>query len=176
MNARTRRRARRRGGRAGTRLHGLADDPGSVLDEVNAWGLLATWQEAQHRDITPFGPDAFRGFIPRAWVGVALWYKRKGYYFYDRLRLLGIWALRNEADGIDVVCGLRTLHYSLPFFSAESYYHRIRREFRTCYKDNGRPPEATAIRYSSNWDPARRLDIRRELEETLQQWALHPDW
>ena len=175
MKARRPRRVRQPGRRASMRVQGIADDLGGVLDEINAWGLLSVWQEAQHRDITPYGPDAFRGFIPRAWVGVALWYKQKGYYFYDRLRLLGIWALRSEADGTEIVCGLRVLRYSLPFFSAESYYHRIRREFRTCYKDNGRPPETAALLFSDEWDPARRLEIRHALEETLQQWALHPD-
>ncbi len=151
------------------------DELGSVLDQVNAWGLLATQQESQHRDITPFGPDVFRGFLPRAWAGVALWYKQKGYYFYDRIHLLGIWALRRDEDSIAIVSGLRALHYTLPFFSAESYYHRIQREFRTCYMDNGQPPVATASRYTAVWEPARRLEIRRELEELLLQWAAQPD-
>ena len=63
----------------------------------------------------------------------------------------------------------------LPFFSAESYYHRIRREFRTCYKDNGQPPTGAGRRYTVVWEPGRRLVIRQELEETLAQWAARPD-
>ena len=165
----------RRHTRRGGRRPAFVDDLGKVLDEVNAWGLLAAQQEAQHRDITAFGPDVFRGFLPRSWVGVAFWYKRKGYYFYDQIQLLGIWALRRDAETIDIVCGLRALRYSLPFFSAESYYHRIRREFRTCYKDNGQPPAGTSLRYTSVWEPGKRLAIRRDLEETLAQWAARPD-
>lgn len=165
MRRPTRRRGRRRA---------PVDDLGRVLDETNAWGLLAAQQEAQHRDISVFGPDVFRGYLPRAWVGVALWYKQKGYYFYDRIGLLGIWALRGD-EGADIACGLRRLHYSLPFFSAESYHHRIRREFRSGYKDDGRPPPVAARLYTSAWHPERRLEIRRELEEALLLWAARPD-
>ncbi len=154
----------------------VSGDPlGNVLDEVNAWGLLAGQQEAQHRAITVFGPDVFRGFLPRAWAGVALWYKQKGYYFYDRIQLLGIWTLRQDDDSIAVVSGLRSLRYALPFFSAESYYHRIQREFRTCYMDNGQPPAVSACRYTTVWDPIRRLELRSELEDLLLQWAVQPD-
>lgn len=158
-------------------LRGPGGDLGSVLDEVNAWGLLEEQQAAQHRDISCFGPDVFRGFLPCAWVGVALWYKQKGYFFYGRLQLLGIWALRGDGDkdGVTMVSGLRTLHYALPFFNAESYYHRIQREFRTSYMDNGQPPATAAARYRTAWEPARRLEIRRELEALLQQWAARPD-
>ncbi len=165
----------RRRARRSKRRPAFVDDLGKVLDEINAWGLLAAQQEAQHRDITAFGPDLFRGFLPHAWAGVALWYKSKGYYFYDQIQLLGIWALRNDREAIDIVCGLRALRYALPFFCAESYYHRIRREFRTCYKDNGQPPTGERRRYVCAWEPTRRLATRRELEETLAQWAARPE-
>ena len=172
--ARLPRRDMRRPQRGRRRIRGVGDDLGRALDEVNARGLLEEQQAALHRDITCFGPDVFRGFLPRAWVGVALWYKQKGYYFYGRIQLLGIWALR-DGEEIALVSGLRALHYALPFFNAESYYHRIQREFRTCYMDNGQPPPQAAWRYRTNWEPARRLEIRHELEELLLQWAAQPD-
>ncbi len=166
---------RRRLRRERSPKHIPGDPLGRALDEVNAWGLLTAQQEAQHRDITVFGPDVFRGFLPRAWVGVAIWYKQKGYYFYDRIRLLGIWAQRLDEGHIEILSGRRSLHYALPFFNAESYYYRIRREFRTVYKDDGRPPPTPVCPYTSPWDLAHRLDIRRELEDLLEQWALKPD-
>ena len=149
----------------------LKDDLGKVLDDLNAWGFLDDQQQAQHRSILCFGPGVFRGYLPMAWVGVVLWHKPRGYYFYDTLGLLGIWALRAEPDGIEVVLGTRELTYVLPFFNAESYYYRIKREFRTFYNDIGSPPARDACRLATCYEPARRLDIRRQIEDELIAWA-----
>lgn len=153
----------------------LNDALGRALDDLNAWGFLEDQQQAQHRTITCFGPGVFRGYLPVAWVGVAIWHKPRGYYFYDTLGLLGIWALRAGQDGIEIVIGTRALTYTLPFFNPESYYRRIQKEFRTFYKDSGSPPPADQCRYNACYDPARRLDIRRDIEEELICWAAEQD-
>jgi hypothetical protein len=147
------------------------DALGKVLDDVNAWGVLETQREAHHAKITCFGPGIFRGYLPLAWAGVGLWYKQRGYYFYDTIQLVGIWALRQTEQQIEMVIGTRDLHYALPFFNPESYYRLIQDEFRTLYKDNGSPPTAETCRYTTAYDPERRLDIRREIEDQLDEWA-----
>ncbi len=149
----------------------LKDDLGRALDDVNAWGFLEDQQQASHRLISCFGPGVFRGYLPAAWAGVGIWYKQKGYYFYDTLGLLGIWALRAEGDSVDIIIGVRALTYTLPFFNPESYYRRIQTEFRTYYKDSGAPPAADQCRYRVRYDPTRRLEIRRDIEEALRAWA-----
>lgn len=148
----------------------LDDDLGHVLDDLNAWGFLEEQQQSSPRAISCFGPGVFRGYLPVAWVGVVVWHKPRGYYFYDTLGLIGIWSLRAD-DGIDVVVGRRNLTYNLPFFNAESYYRLIQKEFRTFYKDSGSPPSEAGRTYTMRYDPAQRLDIRREIEAELQRWA-----
>src|SRR5690606_21121070 len=152
----------------------LDDDLGRVLDDLNVWAFLVEQQCASHRAISCFGPGVFRGYLPVAWVGVVIWHKPRGYYFYDTLGMIGIWSLRAE-DGIDVVVGRRELTYNMPFFNAESYYRRIQQEFRTYYKDGGGPPPVDQCSYVIRYDPARRLDIRREIEAELQRWADEQD-
>jgi hypothetical protein len=148
-----------------------SDELGRTLDDLNAWGFLDEQAQARHAPITCYGPGVFRGYLPQTWAGVILWYKRRGYYYYDTLFLLGIWALRGENDCIKVLLGQRQLNYDLPFFNPESYYRRIQEEFRTYYKDSGTPPPADQCRYQVCYDPARRLDTRREIEDELVFWA-----
>jgi hypothetical protein len=107
------------------------DALGQVLDDLNAWGFLADQQQAHHERINCFGPGIFRGYLPITWAGVAIWYKPRGYYFYDTLSLIGIWTLRAAPTQVDVTLGVRQLRYALPFFNPESYYYRIQQEFRT---------------------------------------------
>ncbi|MBZ0300567.1 MAG: hypothetical protein K8J31_12535 [Anaerolineae bacterium] len=151
------------------------DDLGQALDEVNAWGLLEEQQQAHHRLMTCFGPAIFRGYLPVAWAGVAIWHKPRGYYFYDTLGLLGIWALRTGERGVEMVVGTRVLTYMLPFFNPESYYRRIQTEFRTFYKESASPPPDEQRRYTACYDPARRLDLRREIEDEVSRWAAEQD-
>jgi hypothetical protein len=152
----------------------LKDDLGRALDDLNAWGFLEDQQQTRHRLITCYGPGVFRGYLPAAWVGVVIWHKRKGYYFYDTLGLLGIWAQHSGPD-IEIMIGTRHLHYTLPFFNPESYYYRIQQEFRTFYKDSGSPPPPEQRRYVTCYDAGRRLDIRREIEAELNAWANEQD-
>ncbi len=147
------------------------DELGRVLDDLNAWGFLEDQQQQRHEKITCFGPGHFRGYLPITWAGVGLWYKQRGYYYYDHIQLIGIWALRSVPDKIEVILGQRELTYALPFFNPESYYRRIQQEFRTFYKDDGTPPTAADRRYSADYDPAQRLNIRRAIEDELIVWA-----
>ncbi|MAS37143.1 MAG: hypothetical protein CL610_24295 [Anaerolineaceae bacterium] len=147
------------------------DELGQVLDNLNAWGFLEDQQQADHRDILCFGPGVFRGYLPVTWAGVTLWHKPRGYYFYDTLGMLGIWAVRPEPGVLRVLVGTRQLSYALPFFNPESYYRRIQQEFRTFYQDNGSPPPDDQCRYSVTYDAACRLEMRRAIEDEIIRWA-----
>ena len=142
-----------------------------MLDDLNAWGFLEEQVQAHHTSITCYGPRIVRGFLPVTWAGVVLWYKRRGYYFYDRLFLLGLWAQREVSEEVQVVLGLRELNYDLPFFNPESYYRRLQEDFQIYYKDNGAPPPLDQSLYHACYVPERRLDIRREIEDELIVWA-----
>ena len=142
-----------------------------VLDDINAWGFLEAQQQAHHPKITCYGPGVLKGYLPVTWAGVVMWYKQRGYYFYDTIQLVGIWAVRRSPEQVTVEIGTRDLVYGLPFFNPESYYRRIQEEFRTFYKDSGGPPPAESCFYNIVYDPARRLEIRREVEDELDEWA-----
>ncbi len=148
------------------------DALGQVLDDLNAWGYLEEQQQTRHDSITCYGPGVFRGYLPLTWAAVTIWYKQRGYYYYDHLYLLGIWAMRSDEDTTQVIVGQRVLDYELPFFNPDSYYRRIQEEYRIFYKDSGAPPTGENQRYSVTYDPAARLDIRREIEDALRLWAI----
>jgi hypothetical protein len=147
------------------------DDLGSTLDALNAWGYLEEWKDAKLKQVNCFGPDVFRGYLPTAWAGVILWSKRRGYYHYSTLYMVGIWAIRAEENAIDVVIGTKEAAYNQPFFNAEAYYYRIQREFKTLYQDNGAPPAEDRHLYKARYEPTQRLEARQVIEKTLKTWA-----
>jgi len=147
------------------------DELGQVLDDLNAWGFLEDQHQNHHEKISCFGPGHFRGYLPITWAGVGLWYKQRGYYYYDHIQLVGIWAQRPVPDQIEVVLGVRDLAYALPFFNPESYYRRIQEEFRTFYKDSGAPPAPEEQRYKVIYESTKRLEVRRALEDEMIIWA-----
>lgn len=144
-----------------------SDDLSRALDALNAWGYLEDCIASEPPTLNCFGPGVFRGLLPQTWAGVCIWYKQRGYRHYQTLGLLGIWALRGD-EAITVTLGTKTLIYRHPIFNAEGYYFRIRQEFRTFYHDDGSPPAQRS--YTTVYDPARRLEIRRALESALADW------
>lgn len=142
------------------------DDLGDALDAVNAWGYLEDWRGRDVLPVNCYGPGVLRGLFPVAWAGVLIWYKPRGYYHYQTLNILGIWALRAEENAVDLRLATTTAAYKLAFFNVEAYFNRIQREFKTFYDSSGTPPQTPPL-YSTRYDPARRLDIRRELLAAL---------
>lgn len=150
----------------------VRDDLALVLDGLNAWGCVEKWKDAENqlKQITCFGPGVFRGYLPSSWVGVVMWYKRRGCYHYDTLYMVGVWAVRGDI-GIEVVVGTKEAAYSHPLYHAEAYYRRMQTEFRTYYQDDGSPPALERRLYAQVYDPAQRLEIRKTLERLLNTWA-----
>ncbi len=151
-----------------------ADDVlGAALDSVNAWGFLEVWAHEELRQINCFGPGVYRGFLPTPWAGALLWYKRRGYYHYSTLHMVGVWACQGADDeaAVDLLVGTKAIPYGVPFFNPEAYYRYLQTGFQMYYKDNGGPPPAARRLYSARYDPARRLAIRQAIEDTLAGWA-----
>lgn len=151
-----------------------ADDAlGAALDAINAWGFLEVWTHEELRQINCFGPGVYRGFLPTPWAGALLWYKRRGYYHYSTLHIVGVWACQgaDNAAAVDLVVGTKAILYGVPYFNPEAYYRRLQTGFQVYYKDNGGPPPAERCLYSARYDPARRLEIRQAVEDALAGWA-----
>ncbi len=148
----------------------VSDELGQVLDAVNAWGYLEECVERNPAQINCYGPGIFRGLLPFSWVGVCLWYKPRGYHHYSVLSVLGIWAFKRDGETLTLALGQKSLPYSLPIFNVEAYHHRIQREFKTFYNDNGAPPADSLCEYHLNYEAEKRLEIRRELQQRLNTW------
>jgi hypothetical protein len=99
-----------------------------------------------------------------------LWYKPRNYYEYRTLYLLGIWAI--SGDPVTVMIGLKTLPFSAPAFSPESYYFHLKRRFDIYYTGDATPPPEAARRYTLLYDAARRLEHRAAIEAALAEIGL----
>jgi hypothetical protein len=146
-----------------------AHDLVAILDGVNAFGFLEAIKQAPLAQINCYGPKSFRGYIPAPWVGVVIWCKPRGYYHYQTLTLLGLWAYET-AGAPTLTLGMKTLEYSAPIFTPESYHYHIKQRFDLHYDGDASPPER-AGQYTVQFDPSKRLEIRRAIERELAAWA-----
>ncbi|MCA0452373.1 MAG: hypothetical protein LCI00_00135 [Chloroflexi bacterium] len=149
----------------------------TALDALNAAGLLAAIKRRPPKGLSVYGPKTFTGSlpasseIPEQWVSSVMWYKPKGYQYYETLNLLGIWAL-GSGQTARVIVGEKTLQFNAPVFNPESYYHHIKRKFDLHYAGNASPPlEAGSLLYDAVYDGTQRLPMRSALESTLREWV-----
>jgi hypothetical protein len=146
------------------------DGLAAILDGVNAWGFLEAIKQAKLAQINCYGPKTFRGYTPAPWVGVVVWCKPRGYYHYQTLTLLGLWAYETSGEP-HLTLGMKSLQFSAPIFNPESYHHYIKRRFDLHYDGDASPPPASAGQYTVQYEPSRRLEIRGAIERELAQWA-----
>ncbi len=146
------------------------DSLATLLDHVNAWGFLEDLKKSRPKQFNCYGPKSFRGYIPASWVGGLVWCKPKGYYHYETLTLLGIWAYEVE-DVAHITLGAKMLPFNAPVFNPESYYHHIKRRFDLYYEDDGSPPPDSARLYTANYDSSKRLEIREAIQNEVARWA-----
>ena len=138
-----------------------------TLDLVNAYDALAALTERDYADILCYGPKFIRA---AAWSAVVIWHHAKGYYGYQRLYLLGVWAHCDHTE-IMLTIGSRQLAYRAPIYSPESYHAAIQRGFSLYYDDNGRPPdEKDKVFFQSAYSSKERLQYRRTLQHILRRW------
>jgi hypothetical protein len=145
------------------------DDLAAILDGVNAWGFLEDIKKAKLEQITCYGPKSFRGHTSAPWVGVVLWYKPRGYFHYETLTLLGLWAYEDSGERF-LTLGMKALKFTAPIFNAESYYHHIKRRFDLYYPGDASPPSDGIQLYSVQYDPSKRLEIRAAIQQELTRW------
>lgn len=141
----------------------------AALDELNAFGFLEDYHWQHRSGIVCFGPKSFRGLGPPIWAGAALWCKSSNYYEHNTLELVGVWAI--SGTPVTVAVGTKTLDFTAPYYSPEAVYHSLKRGFEVYYSGDASPPPESGWRYHTAYDPARRLDIRRELHAALEAWA-----
>lgn len=159
----------------------------AALDSLNAAGLLTAIKRRPPAGLSVYGPQTFNGLNmaldsllavhdqeslgPFHWTGSVLWHKPKGYFHYQQLGLLGVWALES-GDGIAIIVAEKSLDFNIPLFNPESYYHHIKRRFDLFYSgDASPPPQAASDLLRLRYDPAQRLAQRVTLETTLRAWV-----
>lgn len=139
-----------------------------VLNAINAFDTLGELERRPPARLQVFGPKAVGS-------AVVVWYKRTSYHSYKTLNLFGLWAIEREDDAkgsVTLCAGTRTLTYCAPFYSAESYFSRIRQDFTRYYGEDVPPPE-TPI-WQTAYIRERRLDIRQEISALVQKWRTTP--
>ncbi len=138
-----------------------------ILDSLNAVGFLEAIKKRPPAPLKVYGPKTVAS--PRGeWVGVVVWHKPKGYYFYQTLGLLGIWAQVIEG-AVQVMVGEKSLPFQGAIFNPESYYHHIRRRFDLYYPNDPDPPLQAL--YQASYHADQRLLVRQALEQALRQWV-----
>ncbi len=138
-----------------------------ALDLVNAYDALAAQTREEFQHVLCYGPRALRG---SAWSGALIWYHRKGYYGYQTLHLLGVWAHYREGECL-LSMGIRSLPYRAPVYDAGVYRVAIQSNFRIYYDDAGGPPDKDdRLLYQVEFNETDRLKQRRALLDKLQRW------
>jgi hypothetical protein len=140
-----------------------------ALNDLNATGYLEDVQAEEFGQILCFGPKVLSG---ESWMAVVVWCRPRGYYSYRTLTLLGLWAtLELESGEIVIILGTTTLPFRGQYFNPEAYFKHIGSRFDLYYAGAVSPPPEENHRYTTTYDPARRLDIRRAIESELAQWV-----
>ena len=140
---------------------------GRALDMVNAYDSLARLTQDRYAKILCHGPKALHG---KAWAGVVVWYRQKGYHGYLKLSLFGVWA-HHADDELLLSVGIRKLSYRAPIFDAGVYRVAIEKGFQLYYEDDGQPPGAEdELLYQSSFDAKKRLAHRQALADILMKW------
>jgi len=134
----------------------------AVLDQLNAWDVLAQAAGRAPRGMSAWGPKT----VKRAdSVRVVIWYKAGGYYGYKQLILLGAWSL----DKARLVVGVKMLPYAQQTYNPESYHKIIRKDYAAYYKDDGLPPVEPLLDFT--YAAADRLAQRARLAEVIGAYS-----
>jgi hypothetical protein len=147
----------------------------SILDGLNAMGVLDDARKKRLKPFSVFGPKALRGRVESAdgmqsWAAGLIWFKPRGYHFYRTLTLTGIWAVECGADA-RIIIGSKTLEFDAPVFNPESYNREIKRGFELYYGGDGTPPPESDHHFSCLYNPGERLTARKAVESALIAWA-----
>lgn len=164
-----RRLAERRAEKSQASLRTQQDELMRCLDALDAWGKLEKVTKEKAFKRRCFGPKSVQGIAPSIWAGVVVWCRGTGYYGYRQLDLIGIWA-RSESGAIQLMFGDKKLAYSAVSYEAEAYHRLIRTAFDIYYTDDGSPPAPQDCHFTTLFDPAQRLESRKQLKDAIEQW------
>jgi hypothetical protein len=146
----------------------------AILDGLNALGTLDELKRRAHPALNLYGPKSVRSTVLTAdagWVGAVLWGKQRGYYHYQQITLLGVWAVAGANGATTILAGTKALTFDHPLFNPEAYYHTIQQDFYLYYPDDGSPPTEPDTRlYQVVYTEGERLGIRTALATALKGW------
>ena len=145
------------------------DELAAALDAVGAMHLLEARGRGAIWGWYGYGPKVARE--ASNWVGVVGWWRRSSFYAYERLKLLGIWALRakDEGERCVIILGERELAFRGAFHNPESLHRQLRRDFRAYYVGESSPPATPLL--SLPYEARQRLAARLRLEAAIDEWA-----
>ncbi|MBL8154039.1 MAG: hypothetical protein JNM70_07635 [Anaerolineae bacterium] len=144
----------------------------AALNDLNAAGFLENLRRRPPAGQNVYGPrtaQARAGAAPQ-WLASILWHKPKGYYHYQTLGLLGIWAV-DLGETVQIIVGRRLLAFNAPVFNPESYYHHLRRRYDLHYPDDSAPPDETRRLLTAIYQADERLALRGQIEAALRGWV-----
>ena len=138
-----------------------------ILDSLNTYDHMAALPLRDYKHILAYGPQVIQ---QATGSGVVIWYRNKGYYGYQVLHLLGVWAHQEETE-IYLTVGIRDLPYRASIYSPEGYHASIRKGFRLFYEDDGHSAqEEDTILFQTPYHQNERLTLRQMLLKILHQW------
>ena len=137
----------------------------AVLDALNSVDMLQELQDKLSIIRKVYGTKIFQR---EDWAGVLIWHPNKGYYGYQMLTIVGIWAIEQDNKTITIQFGSRKTPYTAPVYNAEAYHKLIRKTFTTYYTDSGQPVSTPF--FETHYVTEKRLEIREQLSEVLQEW------
>lgn len=137
-----------------------------ILAGLNIIQVLEDYAPQYLQSVLYYGPDSFIG---KNYACVLVWHRQKGYQNYRELCLSGVWAIQAD-DKIDIIIGSKVLLFKASVYNAESYHALIKQTFKPYYGDDTSPLGESAIVYRTQFDITRRLALRRELAEEVQNW------
>lgn len=144
----------------------------ATLNDLNAAGFLENLRRRPPAGLSVYGPRTAqaRAGMARQWLASILWHKPKGYYHYQTLGLLGIWAVE-MGEATQIMVGRRLLAFNAPVFNPESYYHHLRRRYDLHYPDDSGPPDETRRLFTAVYHVEERLALRGQIEAALRGWV-----
>jgi hypothetical protein len=147
----------------------------AILDGLNALGALDELKRRPPPGLNLYGPRSLRAAQASAeggWLGAVIWARQRGYFHYQQITLVGVWAVGGAEASATILVGFKTLPFDHPIFNPEAYYRSIKKDFYLYYPDDGSPPHTSeSILYQAVYVESERLAIRAAVVEALKGWS-----
>ena len=140
-----------------------------VLDDVGAFDLLETYLRGAIDGWYGYGPKV----LPQEADGMAAiaWWRRGSFFSFERIKLMGIWSLRQGANSssYELILGEREWAYKGLFHNPESLHMQLQKDYRIYYVGEDSPPKQPLLRIP--YEAKQWLKIRLQLADAIQRWA-----